>query len=113
MSLFLTLLSGVLIMGCEKDIPPENLVDKQMMADILFDFHLAGAFVEGQEQPYHNRQIMKHELVDGILKEKGIDRETFYNSYVYYVAHPTTLDSIYERIFRRVGGLQQEYNQRP
>ena len=56
---------------------------------------------------------MKHELVDGLLKERGIDRKTFYDSYVYYVAHPTTLDSIYERIFRRVGSLQQEYNQRP
>ena len=113
LSLFITLLSGLLLISCENDIPPENLLDEQMMSDILFDLHLASSYVEGTEQGYHNRQIMKHEMVDGILKERGIDREAFYESYVYYVAHPTVLDSIYERIFRRVGSLQQEYNLRP
>ena len=92
---------------------PENLINEQEMAEILFDFHLAGSFAEQQEEPYRIQQIMKQELIDGILKERKLTREKFYESYAYYVAHPVRLDSIYERVFIKTGALQTEYNLRP
>ena len=48
----------------------------------------------------------------GLLEQKGLDRETFYESYVYYVEHPVMLDSIYERVYKKVAAYQQEYGNR-
>lgn len=113
MLLILTLLSGLFLISCEKDPIPQDLISEEEMAEILFDFHLAGSFVDQQNEPYQTQQVMKQELIDGVLKERQLSRERFYESYTYYVAHPVMLDSIYERVFYKTGDLQTEYNLRP
>ena len=82
------------------------------MTELLFNFHLAQVYADNAQQNYRNQQVMRHELVDGLLEQKGLDRETFYESYVYYVEHPVMLDSIYERVYRKVAAYQLEYGNR-
>ncbi|WNJ19435.1 DUF4296 domain-containing protein [Pontibacter sp. G13] len=80
--------------GCEEVV--ENHLSEKEMQDLLLQVHLTDAWVEVSKQPINVRKRMRAELYDDVLASRGLDRETFEQSYQYYLKHPTVMDSLYQ-----------------
>jgi len=95
---------GSMLLGCQGDAPTVALSQTEM-EEILGQMHIADAWVDEQGGPLYLRNRSRDDLYDEILDQWSTDRATFYQSYQYYLAHPTELDSIYARMIR---GLETE-----
>ena len=80
------------------DPTPSNLLSQEEMVLILREFHLAQAIVEKENVDLDIRKAKNSQVYDLILDQYGQDRETFYESYAYYLSQPHLMDSIYTRI---------------
>jgi len=78
------------------------------MTELLFDYHVAYTHGDKVMRDYRMREVYVHELIDGLLKQRGLNREDFYRSYEYYVAHPVLLDTIYTRIIVDMQAVQND-----
>lgn len=65
---------------------------------LLLDIHIAEAIVTTDYRKDVDPKLRQQILMDSILMEKEIDRETFLTSYDYYLSQPAIMDSMYSHI---------------
>ena len=92
----------VFLMACGPKIP-ENLISQEKMAEILVEFHLSEAITDSHIREFEQKKLLKDDLFDEILKKNNLDREPFFDSYSYYIDHPTKMDSIYKNVIENLG----------
>ncbi|MBP7172834.1 MAG: DUF4296 domain-containing protein [Cloacibacterium sp.] len=86
---------GILILvfiSCSKPVDePENLLNKDKMAEIIADFAI-------YDQSYViSPNIDLENSTRFVLKKHNIKGSDFKNSYTYYLSSPSSLDDIYDR----------------
>ncbi len=83
--------------GCvaEQEDPPLAM---EQMQYLLTEIHLANSVAYSHERNIEQQTQLKEDMVNQILVKAGLDRETFYRHYQYYIQHPELLDSVYSLI---------------
>ncbi|AUD05124.1 DUF4296 domain-containing protein [Spirosoma pollinicola] len=95
------LLSGWMVAACTapEDKQPENLIDEHKMADILTEVHIAEARVARLNlRSIDSSNLAYKHLESGIFKKFGIDTATYRTSYIFYSAHPASMEAIYQQV---------------
>src|SRR5574344_581064 len=88
----------VLLMTACKPSVPRDVLSEGKMEDILFDFHLA----EASAQNDNNNAIEAHAYKDLVLKKHEVTSAQFDSSMVYYSRHTDLLHHIYENLEERL-----------
>ena len=96
------LLSLLIFLSCTGDgeISSKDVMSEEKMKSILLDFHVAEAIAGKKEGVHERKEVLREELHQEILEQYGETKETFYQSYQYYLQHPAALDSIYTSIIQ-------------
>ena len=95
--LSICLLCTSLLGACQQGASTPQMSPKQM-AQVLKDIHLADGWVDQEGGSLDRRNDIRDELYDEILDQYGLNRQTFYQDYQYYINHPLELDTIYLQI---------------
>lgn len=93
------LILTTIFLGCG-DPKPDNLLSEEEVQEILSQLHMADAISDTRKKHILERKTFRNDIYDQILERYGLTRETFYESYEYYLEHPVQMDSIYQRIVR-------------
>lgn len=102
----LILLFTLLASACQEAEP--EVIDEATMQAILMDIHLSDAWVERSGGTLYERSMLREGAYDEVLARHGLDRETFFRSYLYYLEAAVQLDSIYVRMVREMEGIEME-----
>ncbi|MEO0896892.1 MAG: DUF4296 domain-containing protein [Bacteroidota bacterium] len=87
------------ICGCdEEESIPKDAIPFEQMEEILLEFHIAEAIAGKKGGAMIQRHIMREDLHVEVLEKFGLDKETFFRSYEYYLLSPSVLDSLYGNI---------------
>ena len=90
----------VLLFGCQQKevVPkPDNLIDKEIMVNILYDLSILQAAAN------HNTDSSVSKSVPEFIKEKyGIDSLLFVQSNKYYASQIDTYQKMYDEVYSRV-----------
>jgi len=87
-----------LLCACGNLGAPDSLLTPEEIVPILRDIHIVDAGVDKTNTPLMKRKKQRAALYDEVLVKHDINRETFYNSYQFYIEHPVLMDSIYSRV---------------
>lgn len=68
------------------------------MESLMFEIHIAEAIVTSEFKKGVEPKLRQQMLIDSLLMQKSVSRETFKASYEYYLAHPVMMDSMYTHI---------------
>lgn len=101
----------LLFFGCRQSEsiqqePPQNLLTRSQMANILVDLHLAEAMYNPGNEMNDSMikiSISKHQA---IFEKYGVMDTTFRSSFEYYKLQPKEIDSIYTDVIQRLIDLQ-------
>ena len=90
-----------LILSCGNQLmdPPEDLVSKETMADILYDIALINSIDNSHPQVLKAKNI---KVMDFVFKKYGIDSTQFVNSDRYYASVPVLYEDIYQTVEDRL-----------
>ncbi len=97
----LTLLA--LVFSCEPQVP-STYIQPDMFEDILYDYHLADAMAdddENQEENSYNAYLYRQ----AVLKKYNVTQADFDSSLVYYMRHSDRLQKIYQNLSTRFGDV--------
>jgi hypothetical protein len=95
------LLSGWLVVACTapENKPPEKLISKSQMADILTEVHMAEARVSRLSLRSIDSSNVAYKKLEGdIFKKFGVDTATYRTSYIFYSSHPADMEVIYRQV---------------
>lgn len=85
----------VLLVACNQDNKPVNVLDKDKMSTILRGLHKAEAYVNSNFQYNDTSKYVYKKLEDSILTANGTQFVTFDSSMAYYRRNIELLDEIY------------------
>lgn len=90
-----------LAMACGEKLidPPEDLIPKSQMTDILYDISLMDAIESNYPSALERNDIMVMEL---IFEKYGIDSTRFAQSDLYYASQPDQYEEIYQALHDRL-----------
>lgn len=77
-------------------------IPEEAMSEILYEVQLMGAWVDRKGGPLMRREQMRHEMTDEVLARHNMSRQEFHDAYQFYLDHPVQLDTMYQRIKRRM-----------
>lgn len=78
---------------------PEDLISKEMMADILHDIALINSIDNSHPQVLKSKEI---KVMDFVFKKYGIDSAQFVKSDLYYASVPVLYEEIYQAVEDRL-----------
>lgn len=84
--------------GCKPSVPSE-FISEDDMEDILYDYHLADAMAQLDNDSYATSLTTYRTAV---LEKHGVSQAQFDTSMVYYMRHTERLHAIYKRISERL-----------
>ena len=99
------LLSGWLVSACTapENKPPDNLISKAKMADILTEVHMAEARISRINlRSVDSSHIVYKHLENQIFKKFGVDTTTYRKSYTFYSSHPADMEAIYKQVTEKL-----------
>jgi hypothetical protein len=108
------LVSLIFQLGCtekvrEKQVPPEDLIPRDEMVDVIVDMHLYDAIIwKKQKNKIKKIQFDKFFLYESILEKYHISREQFESSMSYYQSDLEVLDEIYADVITKLSILKSE-----
>ncbi len=112
--IFIIFSSLIIQSGCtekvrKKQLPPDNLIPREEMVDIIVDMHLYDAII-WKEQKTKTRKIQyeKFFLYESILEKYHISREQFESSMGYYQSDLEVLDEIYADVITKLSIMKSE-----
>jgi hypothetical protein len=98
-SIFIIFLS--ILVACNKD-NKKDIIEKNKMAAILTDIHLAESYStlikDSLHQSGERNLDTLNELYQSILGHYKISLKEFNNSFEWYKKHPSDLDSVYQQV---------------
>lgn len=96
-SIFILFLGALLMQACNVRVPM-GLPDEDEMEDLLYDYHLAQAMAESQNDSIdYNR----YSYIHSVFEKHGITEEEFDTAMIWYSKHATRLAAIYKRLDAR------------
>lgn len=98
---------GLLACACSKKGESE-ILPIDTMVFLLQSLHIAKAKIDGDNSFVKNRVTEREILYSSVLKNEGIDQQTFAHSYDYYMDHPVMLDTIYVRVIRELNDQMRD-----
>ena len=111
---FIVLFTLIFESGCtekvrKKQLPPDDLIPREEMVDIIVDMHLYDAII-WKEQKTKTRKIQyeKFFLYESILDKYHIDREQFESSMNFYQSDLDVLDEIYADVITKLSIMKSE-----
>lgn len=114
MRLIISILSFMVVFGCTQKvetvvIPPENLIPKDQMVDIVVDLLLYDAIlVKKQRKNEKDQDYTKYYLHNSIMEKYNITRESFETSFDYYAHNLKVMDEIYAEAITKLSKMQAE-----
>lgn len=79
--------------------PPQNLLSKPKMVDVLVDIHIAEAKANRiQLRSYDSTQAYYRKLEREVFEKHKVDTAVYRMSYKYYMNHMKELDEIYTAV---------------
>ncbi|OQX80362.1 MAG: hypothetical protein B6D61_02030 [Bacteroidetes bacterium 4484_249] len=109
--LFIFLLSGCTQKIQDKAIPPENLIPREKMVDIIVDMELFDAVISSQQKKRINAKEIdnnKYFLHNSILNKYGITRDQFEKSFRYYQIDLDVIDEIFADAITKLSKMKSE-----
>lgn len=108
--LLLVVMSGGLFSCKEKDIqPPDHLIAKKKMIEMLVDVHLAKAISQRQFDVPDSIKLSSTDLYYSVLAKYNVPDSVFARSVIYYSSHP----KLYEKMYNDVINILKEMEQDP
>ncbi|MEM7658589.1 MAG: DUF4296 domain-containing protein [Bacteroidota bacterium] len=95
------------LLSCAEEAQPQ-LISMEGMKDILIDIHLADAMADQNGGPLLHRKIKREDLYANIFEKYGVEKETFWQTYEYYLKHPVGLDSIYTHVLKDLENMEMD-----
>lgn len=100
-SVFAVFMLGMIV-ACKPSIP-RKYIQPDKMEKILYDYHLAqGIAQSGGSYDSHEREMNENIYRDAVFKKHGVTKAEFDSSMVYYFRHTDKINSIYERLTKRL-----------
>lgn len=98
-------MSGFAVLCACKPSIPRSVIQPDDMEDILYDYHLADAAanLNNDSSRFYNTRL--YQLA--VLKKHGVTEAEFDSSMVYYTRHTEKLYAIYERLAKRMGAVPE------
>lgn len=95
------LLAAVLLVSCAEKViePPEYLIPKEKMTDILYDLAILNAAGSTNPEALKNNDI---EIMPYLFEKYGIDSVQFSESDLYYASVPLEYEGIYKTVQARL-----------
>lgn len=97
------------LLSCREEVTtiPPGTIDKETMAEVLVDLHLAQATV-GARELSDTSKVSMNMYVESILRMHDIDRDEFFKSMKFYSEHPDILETVYDSVITRLSKMQSE-----
>lgn len=100
------LLLSCLLFLSSCDIRPWSVLNRQEMADVLFDIHLAESIFQVYKPGYTKEE--KQKVFDNIFAKYDISKETFDNSLKWYASHPDEFQLVYRSVLDKTNDFQEK-----
>lgn len=97
MTACLTVVLCLMMTSCKPEVP-DDVIQPDDMADILYDIHMARAAAQQTENP----SVSKVAYSEAVLLKHDVTKADFDSSMVYYYTHAEELNKIYKKIVERV-----------
>lgn len=85
-------------LGFAQEKPPEGILPKEQMAEILIDLQIAAVRANNYSNNEDSARMFLKEATFSIYKKHGIEEEAFQKSYRYYLEHPSEMEDIYKSV---------------
>jgi len=111
---FVLFIAFLLCMGCRPSVehpvsPPDDLIPRDEMIDIIVDFRLMEAIlVTKQKSKAKDWDFTKYYTYNSVLEKHGITRERFERSHAYYQQDLKLMDEIYAEALARLSKMKSE-----
>ena len=93
----------------EKAIPPDDLIPRDEMVDIIVDMHLYDAIIWKEQKTKTKKiQVEKLFLYESILEKYHITKEQFESSMGFYQSDLEVLDEIYADVITKLSKMKSE-----
>lgn len=116
-TIFIILLTFLLffsLASCTKKVegkikPPDDLITREEMVDIIVDMHIFDA-VMASEQKKGGKEVQnqKYYLYNSIMEKHNITRERFDESFKYYQHDFEVMDDIYADVITKLSIMKSE-----
>jgi len=106
--------SLLIFFGCTQKIetavaPPEDLIPRDQMVDIIADlFIMEAILIEKQKKKSEDFHFSKYYIHNSILEKYNITRKSFEDSFNYYAHDLKTMDDIYADAITKLSKMQEE-----
>jgi hypothetical protein len=95
----LTLLLPLFIMvSCERDRPPKDLLEKDEMIPLLIDLHMAYAIQSSVQFRKISLDVDTVDTYTYIFDKHGVQKAVFDSSVAWYSRHPKRFTEIYDEV---------------
>ena len=79
---------------------PENLIPRDTLVEIIFDIHIADAYLANNRLP--ERKLNKNDFYTGIFVKHGYPRALFDSTIVFLSKHPDYYTDIYDDVLSKM-----------
>lgn len=90
-----------MLTACKPGIPSE-VIQPGDMEDILYDYHLALAILQGESRTESDALVQQEAYKLAVLKKHGVSEAAFEMSMEYYMRHADMMHDIYENLAERM-----------
>lgn len=101
-------ISCLALLGACQTTEQPILLSMDAMQSLLVDIHLADAMADQNGGPLLHRKIKREDLYSNVFEKHEVEKETFWQTYEYYLKHPIMLDSIYVGVLKDLETMEQE-----
>ncbi len=83
--------------------PPDDILDREKMAEILTDIHLAESRVSKMDlRSMDSSVVVFNKLQQDIWAKYEVDSALYNKSYAYYASNPEAMSSLYEIVTKKL-----------
>ena len=104
------MLSLILVCACGEEEPPDNILTREQMVDVLKDIYIAEAKIARLSLNKDSAQVVYRYYEDSIFHRKGLNDSIYNYSLNYYMRTPDELDKIYEAVLDSLNLQKQKLN---
>lgn len=107
MKRFLGALLAIIFFTACGDSKPDNVFSEKKLTNVLFDLHLADAYISSQPMDTLNTRGVNYYL--SIYEKYDTDSAQVKENLEYYASHPQELQDVYAEISKRFQKIDAEY----
>ena len=110
----LTFLLFFSLASCTKKVedkikPPDDLITREEMVDIIVDMHIFDAVMASEQKKVGKKaQNQKYYLYNSIMEKHNITRERFEKNFKYYQHDFEVMDDIYADVITKLSIMKSE-----